>query len=145
MHTFFIWAGQRLRLFFYAQIDTEIDTTALYVRISATPVRVRPPLPADKIPRRALYMAFCGAFIMSVGICLGTEFGTLRRLSARIPNACHRGRGGILSALRGESTNRLHEGRKRQGCSARGDSLRRNDGARGICKAVRFPVIPVWR
>ena len=53
-----------LRLFFYAQIDTEIGTTTIYVRISAYSVRVRPPLPADKIPRRALKMACLRGFII---------------------------------------------------------------------------------
>lgn len=70
MHTFFIWAGQRLRSFFYAQIDTEIGTIPLYVRILATPVRVQPPLPADKIPRKTLYLAFCGDFLFGMRILL---------------------------------------------------------------------------
>jgi hypothetical protein len=68
-----------LRLFFYAQIDTEIGTTPIYVRILACSVRVRPPLPADKIPRRALYLAFCGAFLIGMITNIGTYFGTLKR------------------------------------------------------------------
>ena len=66
MHTFFIRAGCMLRLFFYAQIDTEIDTTTIYVRILAYSVRVRPPLPADKIPRRTLKMACLRGFVFAL-------------------------------------------------------------------------------
>ena len=82
---------------------------------------------------------------MSVGICLGMEFGTLRRLFARIPNAHHRGHGGRLSALREGSTNHRHEEHMRRGCFERGDNWQRNDGVNGRCTADQFRVVPVWK
>ena len=141
----FHMGGAEAPLFFFMPFDTEIDTTTLYVRISATPVRVRPTLPADKIPRKTLYLAFCGAFVMSVCICLGMEFGTLRRLFARIPNAHHRGRDGKLSALHGACSNHRREEHMRRGCFERGDNWQRNDGVNGRYTADQFRVVPVWR
>ena len=110
-------------------------TIPIYVRIHADLVRVRPPLPADKIPRKTLYLAFCGAFLIGMITNIGTYFGTLRRLSARIPNAHYRGRDGRLSALHGACSNHRHEEHMRRGCFERGDNWQRNDGVNGRCTA----------
>ena len=62
MHTFFIRAGCMLRLFFYAQIDTKIDTTTLYVRISATPCGFDPRCRQIKYPVGRLFRRSAGLF-----------------------------------------------------------------------------------
>ena len=119
--------------------DSDIRTYTRRLCAGSTPAA------GSKIPRRTLYLAFCGAFSIGATIRLEMFVGTLRRLFARIPNAHYRGRDGKLSALRGVCSIRPHVAHRHLECVGREGKKQRSGGDCGTYTAIQCRVVPVWR